>query len=179
MLVPSTDQKFGTSVILFPIFDIFCYLKYHSSKIPAINHISQKLIIYSDNVSVSRLIKTTSSKEQDQQLERFVVFEFMVTLTQFSLTLGLDVATITKTVVENIRKKDAGEFSHHDQMLDTGTTEVSILCSADTPVCNQIQSLLPHMIHISHSIMVEIALKKPVREMHFPCAQVRSNCTNS
>ncbi|KAJ7405684.1 hypothetical protein WISP_137834 [Willisornis vidua] len=36
---------------------------------------------------------------------------------------GLDVATITKTVVENIRKKDAGEFSHHDQMLDTGTTE--------------------------------------------------------
>ncbi|KGL82140.1 Nuclear pore complex protein Nup107, partial [Tinamus guttatus] len=40
---------------------------------------------------------------------------------------GLDVATITKTVVENIRKKDAGEFSHHDLMLDTGTTEADRL----------------------------------------------------
>ncbi|PKU48558.1 hypothetical protein llap_1186 [Limosa lapponica baueri] len=40
---------------------------------------------------------------------------------------GLDVATITKTVVENIRKKDAGEFSHHDHMLDTGTTEADRL----------------------------------------------------
>ncbi|XP_059582059.1 nuclear pore complex protein Nup107 isoform X2 [Alligator mississippiensis] len=36
---------------------------------------------------------------------------------------GLDVATITKTVVENIRKKDAGEFTHHDLALDSGTTE--------------------------------------------------------
>ncbi|OXB72966.1 UNVERIFIED_CONTAM: hypothetical protein H355_006506 [Colinus virginianus] len=36
---------------------------------------------------------------------------------------GLDVAAITKTVVENIRKKDAGDFSHHDHMLDMGTTE--------------------------------------------------------
>ena len=35
-------------------------------------------------------------------------------------------AAITKTVVENIRKKDDGEFSHHDlsPALDTGTTEV-------------------------------------------------------
>ncbi|XP_067420161.1 nuclear pore complex protein Nup107 isoform X1 [Emydura macquarii macquarii] len=36
---------------------------------------------------------------------------------------GLDVATITKTVVENIRKKDTGEFTHHDLALDAGTTE--------------------------------------------------------
>ncbi|KAM9171408.1 LOW QUALITY PROTEIN: nuclear pore complex protein Nup107 [Pangshura tecta] len=36
---------------------------------------------------------------------------------------GLDVATITKTVVENICKKDTGEFTHHDLALDTGTTE--------------------------------------------------------
>lgn len=36
---------------------------------------------------------------------------------------GLDVATITKTVVENICKKDAGEFTHHDLAIDTGTTE--------------------------------------------------------
>ncbi|XP_033017626.1 nuclear pore complex protein Nup107 isoform X2 [Lacerta agilis] len=36
---------------------------------------------------------------------------------------GLEVATITKTVVENIRKKDASEFTHHDLAIDTGTTE--------------------------------------------------------
>ncbi|XP_053572800.1 nuclear pore complex protein Nup107 [Bombina bombina] len=38
---------------------------------------------------------------------------------------GLDVATITKTVVENTRKKDAGEFAHHDIVpaLDSGTSE--------------------------------------------------------
>lgn len=53
----------------------------------------------------------------------------MIVLTQFSFNPGLDVATITKTVVENIRKKDAGEFSHHDHVLDTGTTEVSALQS--------------------------------------------------
>ncbi|KFO70099.1 Nuclear pore complex protein Nup107, partial [Cuculus canorus] len=46
---------------------------------------------------------------------------------QLAKDAGLDVATITKTVVENIRKKDASEFSHHDQMLDTGTTEVDRL----------------------------------------------------
>ncbi|KAM6301933.1 nuclear pore complex protein Nup107 isoform 2-T2 [Podargus strigoides] len=40
---------------------------------------------------------------------------------------GLDVATITKTVVENIRKKDADEFSHHDHVLDTGTMEADRL----------------------------------------------------
>lgn len=49
----------------------------------------------------------------------------MIVLTEFPFHSGLDVATITKTVVENIRKKDAGEFSHHDHVLDAGTTEVS------------------------------------------------------
>lgn len=41
-------------------------------------------------------------------------------------SLDLDIAAITKTVVENTRKKDNGEFSHHDvaPALDTGTTEV-------------------------------------------------------
>ncbi|XP_053320436.1 nuclear pore complex protein Nup107 [Spea bombifrons] len=38
---------------------------------------------------------------------------------------GLDVASITKTVVENTRKRDAGEFTHHDLVpaLDSGTSE--------------------------------------------------------
>ncbi|MGH0139604.1 UNVERIFIED_CONTAM: hypothetical protein FKN15_014707 [Acipenser sinensis] len=37
---------------------------------------------------------------------------------------GLDVAAVTKTVVENIRKRDADDFSHHDLALDSGTSEV-------------------------------------------------------
>ncbi|KAG8439653.1 hypothetical protein GDO86_005724 [Hymenochirus boettgeri] len=38
---------------------------------------------------------------------------------------GLDVASITKTVVENTRKKDVGEFTHHSlaPALDSGTSE--------------------------------------------------------
>uniref|UniRef100_A0A4W3IDI9 Nuclear pore complex protein n=1 Tax=Callorhinchus milii TaxID=7868 RepID=A0A4W3IDI9_CALMI len=38
---------------------------------------------------------------------------------------GLDVAAVTKCVVENIRKKDAGEFTHHDlaPSLDAATTK--------------------------------------------------------
>ncbi|KAK1166769.1 nuclear pore complex protein Nup107-like [Acipenser oxyrinchus oxyrinchus] len=36
---------------------------------------------------------------------------------------GLDVAAVTKTVVENIRKRDADDFSHHDLALDSGTSE--------------------------------------------------------
>ncbi|XP_070611775.1 nuclear pore complex protein Nup107 isoform X2 [Erythrolamprus reginae] len=36
---------------------------------------------------------------------------------------GLDIATITKTVVENICRKDTSEFFHHDLAIETGTTE--------------------------------------------------------
>ncbi|XP_072123649.1 nuclear pore complex protein Nup107 isoform X1 [Mobula birostris] len=38
---------------------------------------------------------------------------------------GLDVAAVTKSVVESIRKKDAKDFTHHDQSpsLDTATTK--------------------------------------------------------
>ncbi|KAG8577949.1 hypothetical protein GDO81_010334 [Engystomops pustulosus] len=38
---------------------------------------------------------------------------------------GLDVATITKKVVENTRRKNGGEFAHHDftPALDSGTNE--------------------------------------------------------
>lgn len=39
---------------------------------------------------------------------------------------GLDVAAVTKTVVETVRERDGEEFSHHDltPALDTGTTAV-------------------------------------------------------
>ncbi|XP_035258434.1 nuclear pore complex protein Nup107 [Anguilla anguilla] len=36
---------------------------------------------------------------------------------------GLDVAAVTKTVVENIREKDTEDFAHHDTLLDITTTE--------------------------------------------------------
>lgn len=79
-------------------------------------------------------------------------FEFLIPTVQFSFHLGLDVAAITKTVVENIRKKDAGDFSHHDHMLDTGTTEVSVLCWGAIPICNQAQS--PSVLHHICSIFL-------------------------
>lgn len=65
----------------------------------------------------------------------------MIVLIQFTFNSGLDVATITKTVVENIRKKDAGEFSHHDHVLDTGTTEVSVLQSRWSSLQSATESL--------------------------------------
>lgn len=37
---------------------------------------------------------------------------------------GLDVAAITKLVVETVRESDETNFTHHNQMLETGTTKV-------------------------------------------------------
>lgn len=37
---------------------------------------------------------------------------------------GLDVAAITKLVVETVRESDESDFTHHNQMLETGTTKV-------------------------------------------------------
>ncbi|XP_026640379.1 nuclear pore complex protein Nup107 isoform X2 [Microtus ochrogaster] len=58
-------------------------------------------------------------------LEGVTEFEQRHQCLELAKEADLDVATITKTVVENIRKKDNGEFSHHDlaPSLDTGTTE--------------------------------------------------------
>uniref|UniRef100_A0A674NXD3 Nuclear pore complex protein n=1 Tax=Takifugu rubripes TaxID=31033 RepID=A0A674NXD3_TAKRU len=36
---------------------------------------------------------------------------------------GLDVAAITKLVVETVRESDETDFTHHNQMLETGTTK--------------------------------------------------------
>lgn len=35
---------------------------------------------------------------------------------------GLDMATVTKTIVETVRQRDSQEFAHHDVALDTSTT---------------------------------------------------------
>lgn len=40
---------------------------------------------------------------------------------------GLDVAAITKLVVETVREKDDTDFTHHSQTLEMGTTKVQIL----------------------------------------------------
>lgn len=40
---------------------------------------------------------------------------------------GLDVAAITKLVVETVRERDDTDFTHHSQTLETGTTKVQIL----------------------------------------------------
>lgn len=37
---------------------------------------------------------------------------------------GLDVAAITKLVVETVRERDETDFTHHTQMLEMGTTKV-------------------------------------------------------
>uniref|UniRef100_A0A8D0RUC6 Nuclear pore complex protein n=2 Tax=Sus scrofa TaxID=9823 RepID=A0A8D0RUC6_PIG len=58
-------------------------------------------------------------------LEGVTEFEQRHHCLELAKEADLDIATITKTVVENTRKKDNGEFSHHDlaPALDTGTTE--------------------------------------------------------
>ncbi|XP_015261194.1 PREDICTED: nuclear pore complex protein Nup107 [Gekko japonicus] len=67
---------------------------------------------------------------QDIGIVQYAVFLEDVTETEqrhhcleLAKEAGLDVATITKTVVENICKKDASEFTHHDLAIDMGTTE--------------------------------------------------------
>lgn len=42
---------------------------------------------------------------------------------QLGTDAGLDVAAITKLVVETVRERDDAEFTHHSQTLETGTTK--------------------------------------------------------
>lgn len=42
---------------------------------------------------------------------------------QLATDAGLDVAAITKLVVETVRERDDSEFTHHSQTLETGTTK--------------------------------------------------------
>lgn len=41
-----------------------------------------------------------------------------------SVPAGLDVAAITKLVVETVRERDESDFTHHTQTLEMGTTKV-------------------------------------------------------
>ncbi|KAM9845562.1 nuclear pore complex protein Nup107 [Aulostomus maculatus] len=42
---------------------------------------------------------------------------------QLATDAGLDVAAVTKLVVETVRERDEREFTHHSQTLETGTTK--------------------------------------------------------
>ncbi|XP_042367166.1 nuclear pore complex protein Nup107 [Plectropomus leopardus] len=42
---------------------------------------------------------------------------------QLATDAGLDVAAVTKLVVETVRERDETEFTHHSQTLETGTTK--------------------------------------------------------
>ncbi|XP_013888337.1 nuclear pore complex protein Nup107 [Austrofundulus limnaeus] len=42
---------------------------------------------------------------------------------QLATEAGLDVAAVTKLVVETVRKQDESDFTHHNQTLETGTTK--------------------------------------------------------
>ncbi|KAI3367067.1 hypothetical protein L3Q82_009270 [Scortum barcoo] len=42
---------------------------------------------------------------------------------QLATDAGLDVAAVTKLVVETVRERDETEFAHHSQTLETGTTK--------------------------------------------------------
>lgn len=54
---------------------------------------------------------------------------YQLTLLEINLIfvcIGLDVAAITKLVVETVREWDETEFTHHNQTLESGTTKVKI-----------------------------------------------------
>uniref|UniRef100_A0A8C9WG84 Nuclear pore complex protein n=1 Tax=Scleropages formosus TaxID=113540 RepID=A0A8C9WG84_SCLFO len=69
---------------------------------------------------------------QDMAVSQYAHFLESVTETEqrkhcleLAREAGLDVAAVTKTVVENIRERDVEDFAHHDltPALDTGTSE--------------------------------------------------------
>ncbi|KAJ1163105.1 hypothetical protein NDU88_003568 [Pleurodeles waltl] len=78
---------------------------------------------------VSHLPQELSISQYAAFLENVTELEQRYHCLELAKEAGLDVATITKTVVENIRKRDAGEFAHHDlaPALDSGTTEDDLL----------------------------------------------------
>uniref|UniRef100_A0A4W6CNT3 Nuclear pore complex protein n=1 Tax=Lates calcarifer TaxID=8187 RepID=A0A4W6CNT3_LATCA len=56
-------------------------------------------------------------------LETVTQVELRPRCLQLATEAGLDVAAITKLVVETVRERDDTEFTHHSQTLETGTTK--------------------------------------------------------
>ncbi|XP_045556148.1 nuclear pore complex protein Nup107 isoform X2 [Salmo salar] len=67
------------------------------------------------------LLATESKKVLEETKEHYHIIQKLVILGDLD---GLDVAAVTKMVVENIRERDTEEFAHHDltPALDTGTS---------------------------------------------------------
>ncbi|KAL4594082.1 nuclear pore complex protein Nup107, partial [Arapaima gigas] len=74
---------------------------------------------------VSHLPQDMAVAQYAQFLESVTETEQRKHCLELAREAGLDVAAITKTVVENIRERDVEEFAHHDltPALDTGTSE--------------------------------------------------------
>ncbi|XP_076849044.1 nuclear pore complex protein Nup107 [Brachyhypopomus gauderio] len=73
---------------------------------------------------VSHLPAETAVRQYARFLEQVTESEQRKHCLELALKAGLDVAAVTKTVVETVRERDSDEFSHHDltPALDTGTT---------------------------------------------------------
>ncbi|XP_066579929.1 nuclear pore complex protein Nup107 isoform X2 [Amia ocellicauda] len=74
---------------------------------------------------VSHLPQDVAVAQYAQFLECVTETEQRKHCLELAREAGLEVAAVTKTVVENIRERDAEDFAHHDltPALDTGTSE--------------------------------------------------------
>ncbi|KAK5849388.1 hypothetical protein PBY51_009034 [Eleginops maclovinus] len=72
---------------------------------------------------VSQLPSELASVQYAAFLETVTQPEIRPRCLQLATDAGLDVAAITKLVVETVRERDETEFTHHSQSLETGTTK--------------------------------------------------------
>uniref|UniRef100_A0A671Y7J5 Nuclear pore complex protein n=1 Tax=Sparus aurata TaxID=8175 RepID=A0A671Y7J5_SPAAU len=72
---------------------------------------------------VSQLPAELATAQYATFLETVTQPEIRPRCLQLATDAGLDVAAITKLVVETVRERDETEFTHHSQTLETGTTK--------------------------------------------------------
>nr|XP_057934164.1 nuclear pore complex protein Nup107 isoform X2 [Doryrhamphus excisus] len=72
---------------------------------------------------VSQLPADLATAQYAAFLETVSQSELRPRCLQLATEAGLDVAAVTKLVVETVREDDDGEFMHHSQTLKTGTTK--------------------------------------------------------
>eukprot|EP00066_Takifugu_rubripes_P007339 XP_003972778.1 PREDICTED: nuclear pore complex protein Nup107 [Takifugu rubripes] len=72
---------------------------------------------------VSQLPSDVAVSQYATFLETVTQPEFRPICLRLATDAGLDVAAITKLVVETVRESDETDFTHHNQMLETGTTK--------------------------------------------------------
>lgn len=72
---------------------------------------------------VSQLPSELATTQYAAFLETVEQPELRLPCLQLATDAGLDVAAITKLVVETVRERDEAEFTHHSQTLETATTK--------------------------------------------------------